>query len=183
MTAAIPTVEPAELVAGDTWTWTKSFTDYPATTWTLRYYLRSPAGEIAITAAASGSDYLVSVAAATTATYKAGRYFWNAVVTSGSERYPVGGGSFVVKPDPAATGAGFDGRSHARKTLEAIEAVIEGRATKDQSEYSIGSRMLKRTPIEDLLKLRGTYRAEVFAEDQAEAAAKGYGTSRIVVRL
>lgn len=183
MTAAIPTREPAELVAGDTWSWTRSLSDYPAGTWTLTYYLRGQAGEISFSASASGTDHLVSVAKATTAGYKAGFYQWEAAVTDGTTRTTVARGTLTVKPDPANTGAGLDARSHARKVLEAIEAVIEGRATKDQQEYSIGGRMLKRTALADLQKLRANYRAEVFAETQGEAAAKGLGTSRVVVRL
>jgi hypothetical protein len=184
MSAEIPFGEPAALVIGDTWTWKRTIGDYPAGTWTLRYYLRGVTGETSITATADGTDHLVSVAAATTAAYQPGRYYWGAVVTSGSERFSIGGGHFTVHPDPAKLGKGFDARSHARKVLEAIEAVIENRATKDQEEYTIGTRSLKRTPLEDLLKLRTDYRAEVAAELAADQLANGgRGTSRLLARL
>lgn len=56
-------------------------------------------------------------------------------------------------------------KSHAQTTLEAIEAVIENRATVDQEEYSIGNRMLKRMNIKDLLYFRDIYRQEVEIEE------------------
>ena len=49
---------------------------------------------------------------------------------------------------------------HVRRVIDAIEAVIERRATKDQKSYSIDGRSLERTPIDELLLLRDRYRAE-----------------------
>lgn len=179
MSGAIPTTEPASAVCGDTWSWTKTLSDYPAPTWTLTYYLRSREGEQSFAAAASGSDHLVTVTAATTAGYKAGRYALISVATSGTERHTVEKKELIVLPDPAFLGAGQDPRSHSRKVLESIEAVLEGRATKDQEEYTIGGRSLKRTPIEELMAMRNTYRAEVRAEDNV---ARG-GGNKLLVRL
>jgi hypothetical protein len=187
MAAEIPTKEPAELVVGDTWQWTKSLGDYPANAapaWALTYYLRSAAGEISIAAVASGADHAVSVAKATTAAYKPGYYGWDAIVDNGTERHFVGHGALTVKPDPTKTGAGFDPRSHARKVLEAIEAVIEKRATKDQEEYSIGGRSLKRTPVEELMELKNFYKGEVMREDAAASIAQGEsGGGKLLVRI
>jgi len=183
MAAEIPTTEPGELIAGDTWQWRKSLPDYPANAvpaWVLTYYLRSPEGEISIVASASGADHAVTVAKATTAGYKAGYYGWDAAVDNGTERHAVGHGAFPVKPDPTKTGSGFDPRSHARKTLEAIEAVIEKRATRDQEEYTIGGRSLKRTPIEELLVFKDRYVAEVAGEDAAAKIAAGLTNPRNV---
>jgi hypothetical protein len=41
-----------------------------------------------------------------------------------------------------------------RKTLTALEAVIEGRASLDQERYRINNRELYRTPMETLIRLR-----------------------------
>jgi len=68
--------------------------------------------------------------------------------------------------------------------LDAIEAVIENRATLDQESYQIGGRSLKRMPIADLMRLRQLYRAEVAGEEAAAKLAAGLGTARKVqVRL
>lgn len=184
MTAAIQTREPIELVAGDTWSWTKSLGDYPAPTWTLTYYLRSREGETSFAAAASGADHLVTVTAATTAAYKAGRYGWTAVATSGSERHTVETGELVVLPDPAATGAGQDPRTHARKVLEAIEAVIESRASSTQRElvaYTIGSRSQTFDAEENkasLLELHSKYKWLVANEEARARVASGLSNPR-----
>lgn len=176
MTAQIQHTEPTQVTAGDTWTWTKSLSDYPAGTWTLTYYLRSREGEQSFTATADGADHLVTVAAATTAGYKAGRYGWTAVVTSGSERYRVGAGEIEVLPDPANMGAGQDPRSHARKMLEAIEATLERKATSTQIamiEYTIGTRGAK-FDHKALSELRDKYRSEVKAEEAMQRLNSGH---------
>lgn len=185
MTAPVPTTEPSELRAGVTWQWTRELPDYPASAWTLKYWFKktgATGANLSLTATASGDTHSVSVVAATTAAYTAGDYTWVAIVTAGAESHEVDHGTFKLLPRYDAA-ANLDDREHARIVLDAIEAVIEGRATKDQQEYSIGSRMLKRTPIKDLLELRDKYRAEVFALDRAEAAANGKGGGQLVWRL
>ena len=68
MSQNIPTSEPESLVAGDTVTWQKTLSDYPASDgWVLSYRLINAAGNIDITSSASGDDHLVSVAATATA--------------------------------------------------------------------------------------------------------------------
>lgn len=181
MAADIPTSEPSELRAGDTWTWTKTVADYPATSWTLKYRFKNAAGGFEITASTSGTDYSVTVAASTTAGYAAGAYSWMAWVEGGSsEKYTVDTGTVTINPDyrTGTATAAFDDRTHAQTVLDAIEAVIEGRAAKDQEEYTIAGRSLKRTPIASLLKLRQHYLAEVAAQKAREAIANGTGTGR-----
>ena len=51
--------------------------------------------------------------------------------------------------------------------LDAIEALIEGRATKDVSSYSIAGRSLTRMTPDELVKWRSTYRAEVARQRNA----------------
>lgn len=175
MTAAIPTTEPTELRAGDTWKWTRTIADYPASSWTLSYVLVQAGVQKTITASSSGDNYSVTVAKATTANYAEGLWTWSAAVDNGTERYTIDSGTLQVLPNLVAQSTGYDGRSHARIVLEAIEAVIEGRAGKDQQRYSIAGRELWLTPVADLLKLRQTYKAEVRAEEMAERLKNGTG--------
>ena len=72
----------------------------------------------------------------------------------------------------AATG-GLDARSHAQKTLEALEAWIEGRDIA-VAEYRIGDRLLKTIPIPDLLILRDRYRREVRAASGVPQSGRVY---------
>lgn len=185
MAADIPTIEPAELRAGDTWKWTKSLADYPASTpWTLKYRFKNAAGGFEITASASGDDFSVTVGAATTTAYVAGTYDWVSWVEGGSsEKYTIGTGVAEVLPDlrTGTATAALDVRSHARKVLDAIEAWIEGRDI-GVAEYEINvagnSRRLKNIPMADLIKLRNRYKAEVAAEDAARKLAAGIATGR-----
>jgi hypothetical protein len=163
------------LIAGDSLDFTREVPDYPATDgWTLTYRLAPRMAGTAITfgATASGSLYRVQVLAATTAAWTAGEYSWAAYVTKAADRYTVDSGSITIQPDPGVVAAS-DTRSHARRVLAAIEAVIEGRATRDQEEYTIGNRSLKRTPIRDLLTLRDRYKSEVNAEDAGRRLLAG----------
>lgn len=181
MTIEIPTYEPATLYAGTTVAWTKSLPDYPATTYTLTYYLVGPVERYVITASASGSDYSIAVTAATSATWVAGKYRWASYAVNGATKYPVESGVVEIKLNMQTAVAG-DLRTHARKVLDAIEAVIENRASKDQEAMSIAGRSLQRTPIADLMTLRSRYAIEVARE---EAAAKGNreGMRRAYVRF
>ena len=67
--------EPEKLTSGVTWKWKKTVSDYPASEWTLTYYLRKDgAAATSFSATADGDTHLVTVAAATTAGYAAGVY-------------------------------------------------------------------------------------------------------------
>lgn len=170
----IPTTEPTQLRAGDTWKWRREdLTDYPAPTWTLRYEIKNATAAFQIAATADGAHHAVTVAKATTATYAPGAYQWVAFVDDGTERYTIGSGHLEVLRNFDDDTA-FDVRSHAAKVLDAIEAVIEGRASLDQQSYTINGRSLVRTPIAELLVLRDRYRAEV----ARESAAAGLGERR-----
>lgn len=184
----IPRNEPPEARAGLTWQWRREdlSADYPATSWTLKYWfkeLKASGANFSITCTADGSSFVVNVSAATTAALTAGKYSWAAEVTGGStEAYEVDRGTLTVLPRYDQASA-LDDRSHARKALDAIEAVIESRATIDQQEYTIGSRTLKRMTGEELLKFRDYYRAQVGAELMVERARNGQGGNRLVVKL
>lgn len=182
----IPTNEPTELRAGNTWQWTREdLADYPAPTWTLKYALKNATDHIEIVASASGTYHAVTVARATTLGYAAGRYTWVAYVESATERFDVDDGTLEVLPAYAqASQVARDDRSHARIVLDAIEAVIEGRATKDQQAYTINGRSLERMPIKDLLAFRAQYKNEVEAEEMIARLESGQpGAPRLYARF
>jgi hypothetical protein len=65
-----------------------------------------------------------------------------------------------------------------------VEAVLEKRATKDQEAYSIIGRSLTRTSIEELTKLRDSYRGKYVAEINRHRAKKGLGhRGRLLTRF
>ena len=171
--------EPVEFTAGDTVKWEKSFSDYPPASWALEYRLiGSDDGITEITAAEVGTKYQITIPKADSATLIGGNYTLVGYVSDGSERLTVYSGQVTVKANLEEKGSAFDTRTHARKTLDAIEAVIENRASKDQQSYSIAGRSLSRMTIDDLLKFRSQYKAEVKQEVAAERVAAGLGSGR-----
>jgi len=176
--------EPLKLVAGDRWQWRRDdLGDFPASSWTLTYYFKSATAQFSVVAVADGAAFAVNVLPATTADYAPGEYQWRAYVSQAEDRREVDRGSLTVDPN-FASAAIIDTRSHARKVLSAVEAVIEGRASKDQESYSINGRSLNRTPINDLLQLRKTYRALVEAEEaQARREAGQKSGNTLLVRF
>jgi len=182
-----PNQEPLAFIAGDRWAWKRGDLAEYTTGYTLSYAARREADggeEITISATASGSDFIVEVASATTAAFPPGLYHWQAYITrtSDSERLTVDSGRFEVEPnrDLATT----DPRSHAKIVLDSIEAVIEKRATKDQESYSINGRSLTRTSIDELIKLRDSYRAKYLVEVRRERVKNGLGhRGRLLTRF
>jgi hypothetical protein len=174
----IPTFEPATIAAGDTAKWRRELPDYPASAgWTLTYTLVRAAQRITFTASADGDLHLVNVAASTTTGWAAGSYTWRAQVSKAGEVYTVGTGTVLIRANfTTAT----DGRSHARKVLDAIEAVIEGRASSEVSYYMIGGRQLRYMEPSELMGLRDRYRAEVAREEAAERVSRGLPDQRRV---
>ena len=156
---------PSSITAGVTLAFDLNFTAYPADCWTITLYLRG-ASAIDVKATPDGTRHLFKVPASDTAQWTTGvyRYEIRAVNEDGEVVQVDAGRGLEINPDLTAINESSDERSHARRVLEAIEAVIEGRAKKDQSKYKINNRELERTPIADLLTLRRQYRAEVFRE-------------------
>lgn len=181
MSATIPTTVPASARAGDTWKWTYASADYSAADgWSLKFLFKSSAGGFEVDASADGSGWSATVAATTTAAYAAGTYAWQAWVEKGTEKYTLDFGSLVVDPDfrSGTSTAAYDARTHAQTMLDAIEALLEGRATRVQSEYEIAGRRLKFLSMTELMRARNLYKAEVAAEAAAERIRRGTGTGR-----
>lgn len=163
MSAEIPTNEPTEAIAGDTWRWDRTLDDYSALDgYELEYALRGPF-DLDIDGAmvtAVGSGWEVRVPAASTAPLTAGTYRLVGYVTKAGERDTVFVGSLVVAADPAvAVGDGL----HDEKVLALLDTVIEGRATTDREEEQINSRGYRLMSFEELVRIQGTYRRRVAA--------------------
>jgi hypothetical protein len=169
-------IEPGKIAAGDSLLWRRRAPGYSAADgWTLHYALFNAAGAYTVDAAASGEEHLVDVAAAVTAAWTPGRYDWTAYVThTDGRRQQLFTGVLVVVPD-LASGTPYDGRSHARRMLDAIEAVIEKRGTKQELDLvrgSFGGFDAEREP-EKLIVWRDKYAREVADEEAAAALGRG----------
>ena len=179
MAAPIPTTEPTTLIAGDTAKWLIALPDYPATEgWVLGYQLVNSSTAISFASSASGADHLVAVAAVDTAGWTPGSYTWRSQVSKSGEVFTVSNGSVVIAP---AFGAATDGRSHARKALDAVQAYLENPANLSAASYEIAGRKLQRLSIPDLLTLRDRYQFEVSREEAAALVARGLPDKRRVM--
>lgn len=168
-----PQQEPETLVVGDRWVWKRPdlVSDYPTASYALTYEFHIDAGgggshKFTITATETTDAYIVEVDSSTTANYTADDYKWYAYITrsSDSERVAVDSGVSTLVPNYADTNA--DLRTHAKKVLDAVQAVIENRATIDQSSFSIAGRSLSRMSIDELHSLRDRYEAKYNKELQ-----------------
>lgn len=163
------TAFPATLRQGDSLAVLVSLDDYPASDWTLTWYLSGPTCELEEEAIASGDDHLLELTPTDTAALGVETLGYVAKAENiAGDVYTVLSGSVQVLPDLATSGP-IDTRTHAQKVLDAIKASIEGRATKDEQEYTIKDRSLKRMTIEELLKFKALYEKEVALETRTGA--------------
>ena len=165
------TKEPNTLVLGDYWSWKRDdlATDYPIGTYALTYEFHSDSGgggtkKFTLTAVEADDTYYIESASSTTTGYAVGDYVWEAYITktSSSNRIMVDSGRTSITENLANTNA--DLRSHAKKVLDALQAVIENRSTMDQSSMSIAGRSLSRMSVDELLTFRNRYKAEYLKE-------------------
>ena len=166
MAISVPTIEPTEIQAGDFTTWKITDTDYSAADgWALEYNLVNSAGQIVINASADGTGHLVEISAASTAAYSAGLYSYQARMTKTTQIYTIRRGTIKVLVNFESQTTGYDDRSFAKICLDAIEAVLQGKAGEDVLSYSIQNRSLSKFSHEELLAARDKYKAEWIGEE------------------
>lgn len=168
---------PTTARAGDTLSFSVVTADYPPSAgWSLGISLKNVGNAYTASGTASGSGHAINITPAATAAWMPGRYMLTWWVErgygSGFERHTLGTQPLVLLPD-ATTATPTDGRSFARRALDAIEAVIEQRAGRSDLEYRINDRQVKHIPPLELMQLRTKLRAEVKAEENAATLAAG----------
>jgi len=156
--------------------WTENFSDYQAPTWDCSLVLVSDAGRFEFAATDNGAGHKFALTKTQTAPVPAGTYHWRISVTDGTDSYVVQEGVVDVR---ASLSDATDTRTHARKVLEAIEDVLEGRPS-EADQVSIGGRSLTRMPIRDLLHFRAIYRQEVRNEEDAHRLNNGLNARNII---
>ena len=177
------TKEPNTLVLGDYWAWKRDDLAkiYPVSSYSLTFEFHQDTGgggskKFTLTAVEANSTYYIEAASSSTTGYAVGDYIWEAYITktSSSNRIMVDSGRTTITENLANTNA--DLRSHAKKVLDSIQAVIEGRANMDQSSMSIAGRSLSRMSIDELMTFRDRYKAEYLKEIKLARIRNGQGT-------
>lgn len=165
---------PVTITAGLKFTTRLELAAYPATEWALALHLRGPKS-INLEATAEGTAHVFGVLATETAMWVAGGYWYTLRTTRDGDVVEVERGQVQVLEDLVAAGDGFDGRSKAQIALDAINAVLDKRATLDQERYRINNRELYRTPIDELLKLRSFYLRQVARQNACTTGSRRFG--------
>lgn len=174
---SIPSIEPKQVRAGDTWQWTKSLSDYPSTTWALNYYLRLTDDPVArtFTAAADGNGgYAITVAASVTSEYPPRNYTWVARVSASGVVHTVAHGFLQILAD--LSDLANDHRTYNQRCLDAIEAVRENRANTDQAAFSVEGRSVSRMTWDELENAWHKFRNLVAKE-------QGIKVGRVIARM
>ena len=184
-----PTTEPEILVIGDRWLWKRTDigSDYAPSSYALSYNARllgTGSTTFSITASESGTDYIVEVASATTASRVVGVYAWNMFITrsSDSERIALDSGKFELKDNLATSSA--DQRTHAAKMVDYLEATQESLAQKLTSSYSITDRSNTLRSMDEVSAQLNYYKAVYNRESMKDRAKSGRRTGQnILVRF
>lgn len=172
---------PNKIQAGVTLDIPITLTEYPAPDWTLTVIMRGP-GSIDLAAAQDENQHVLTETAIETQSWQPGDYWYAVRVTDGTDVIQLDEGTVTVSADLAQASEGFDGRSHAERTLEAIEAVIEKRASIDQLRYKINNRELERMQPSDLFRFRDYYKNLVNRERMAKKGQSLLGR-KVLVRF
>ena len=166
----IPTTEPKSFYAGDSVKWKKSLSNFPATTWTLTYTLINADQSITVTSTADGDDHLMQITPDASAGFQFGKYAFIGRVTDGTDVYAVTSGNIQVKRNLALGPTEL--KSQNERILDAINANIEKKATKDQQSMTVEGRSLTRYTFTELLTAQKYYKRIVDNERRAEELAK-----------
>ena len=176
---------PSQIRAGDTIKWRDEAgvdnlgNEITSASWTLTYYLRTNTASEGATVVGSayGTGWELTIAAATSAGFDAGDWYWQAIATSGSEKVTLGAGQLEVLAalSYAGTPGAFDGRSQAQQDLDAVQAAIRSIVSGGAKQYTIGSRSFTKLDLSELMERESKLKAEVKREQMADLIANGLG--------
>ena len=168
MAPKVPSGEPTELIAGDSWQWDKSLPKTPPSEgYTLKYEFRLGPTDLAadITAATSakGDYFEVREAAADHTSLATGTYWLVGYVTKGADRFTVYEGEVFVQGD-------FDTqvveKTFAEKMVDKLETKLLALAdsTEDTKRWRRGEREEEKEDRRDLERQLAYWRGQVKLE-------------------
>lgn len=166
---------PKKIRSGDTTTWTDSLSDYLAPTYTLKFKLSGPE-QITITAAADGTDHKSTITSTDSTAWTAGIYSYVAYVEKSGERITLESGTIEILQNLVTLTGTQEGRCFARKMLEAIEAVMLNRATKEQKSLTVpgtASPSLELLSHDELIRAYKKWKRAVEEEERLEKITRG----------
>lgn len=174
----------ATLIGGDDWNWLVQ-TGQPAG-YTFTYFFRGLTSEQTLNMSGIiGADGTVALSATAAQTTKlVGSIAWQTCLfdTAGS-RMELARGSVDVLPD-IASAESVDGRSWAKRMLDAVTAAIEGRASQTEKRYRLGTssgeREIEFLSPDDLLAWKGNLQT-LYEKELVESGQKRPGGNQLRV--
>ena len=174
------------MYAGDTLNLLIALDNFPASEgWTLTFGFRKENGSvISFASTASGIQYALTVSSTDSAQWLPGKYIGTGKVTLGSQSFTIWRGSMEVLPDLSQQVDNYDTRTSSKKCLDAINAVLEGKATRDVMQTTIAGQSIGRMSWDELLSAKSYFQDLVDGEQATLDAASGMGSKRnILIRF
>lgn len=187
--------EPTELAQGESVKWRRRLVDYLPTEYDGQYRFRALSCDgvgADVDCTAYGDQFEATITSAQTSLMSMGIYEVQLWLTSKSDANDVRQvDTFQVEIRKGFTEGDLqsvDTRTTAKQILDAIDAMLIGKATADQMEFTIetqvGRRQLKRIPMAELIQARTYYAGVVAREIQAERLRRRGGVFKnIYVRM
>jgi len=146
---------------------TYTLENYSGTDWTLSARLIGSGGSADIAAAnvdSDGTTHVLTVPASALTALSAGVYTLQLIATDGTTtEIALSKAVTLVAADTT------DLRTSSRKQLDAINAVLEGKASKDETSVSYNGRSISRMSWDELLNARDRLSRQVKAEERKAA--------------
>jgi len=172
---------PETIVAGDSTSWRdKAMNDnlgnrVSSLTHILTYAIRG-SQSLTLTATAYEDGWQTEITSAQSIVLTGSVYYWQAYATNGIKRLTLGAGQLKIEKNYATQSTPFDGRTQAKKDLDAVEAAIRAIVSNNAvQEYTIGNRSIKKMTMTDLIMIRNELRYNVIVEQKAQMKANGFG--------
>ena len=162
---------PSSFRAGDTTNFTKTYADYPASTWDLVFYfVREGYPTIQKTADKSGDDFTVSLSSAESAKFTPGRWEWFAKASRQSEgEITAGSGVVDILRNPASQPS----TTFAEEALSMVEKSIRGDLPTAQESVSLTGVDITKMGISERFQLRDKIKSEIARERRRRRLAEG----------
>ena len=171
---------PSKITRGDSIAWDDESTkdnlgNLIDSTWTLNYAIRGPK-KLDLVSSSSGSGWTTSIDSSASSTLTKGIYFWQAFAEKSGSKVTLGSGQIEVLEDLSEiTTDNYDGRSQARKDLDAVQTAIRNIVTGGVQSYTIQGRQFNKINLGDLRVLESQLKFQVNMEEREQKMKSGQG--------
>lgn len=145
MAITVGTTEPLTFTIGDTVSWSKVESDYPAPTWNLVYGFTGPSRFIVTTTDINTTDHLATLP---TTGISPGKYVWSVKATDGTSSITLASGAMDARPDLFAADAELDA---AEAQLALVQAAYNSLVTGANASVSVEGVSYTKRQLSELL--------------------------------